>query len=341
MWVGSTASPLEMVAKARLFRRNGLIPLHTSAAFDIRNNIVYFATDAGRVCRPIFYKDEITGKLSFENSAEIAKKIRAGNFTWTELISGFNKHRAEIKYHPNDVAIRSLPELFEGIETETNPAKLDRFIKEKAVIEYLDSSESEQCLIAMNAKDWEANPEKQPRYTHMEIHESLMFGVMCNQIIFPENNPVTRNSFSCSQSRQACSMFHTNFQYRMDKNAVILNSGQIPLLKTRYFEHINGEMNPYGENVIVAIMCMTGYNVEDAILVNEGSLKRGMFRTTYYTSYKDHEEKKTVGDKVSHVKFTNIEGEANVVGLKPGHDYSQLDKHGLIREGTYETIKRF
>ena len=28
--------------------------------------------------------------------------------------------------------------------------------------------------------------------------------------------------------------------------------------------------NPYGENAIVAVMCYTGYNVEDALLVNEG-----------------------------------------------------------------------
>ena len=31
-----------------------------------------------------------------------------------------------------------------------------------------------------------------------------MFGMMCNMIIFPENNPATRNSFSCGQSKQAC-----------------------------------------------------------------------------------------------------------------------------------------
>ena len=28
-----------------------------------------------------------------------------------------------------------------------------------------------------------------------------------------------------------------------------------------------------------------GYNVEDAILFNEGSVKRGMFRTTYFNIY--------------------------------------------------------
>jgi len=107
---------------------------------------------------------------------------------------------------------------------------------------------------------------KSDRYTHMEIHESLTYGTMCNLINFIENNPPARNSFSCGQSRQACSMYHTNFSVRMDKTAVILNSGQIPLIKSRYLEYINREEMPYGENPIVAIMSYSGYNMEDSIL---------------------------------------------------------------------------
>jgi len=158
--------------------------------------------------------------------------------------------------------------------------------------------------------------------------------MMCNLINFPENNPATRNSFSCGQSKQACSIYHTNHQVRMDKTAVVLQSSQNPLVKTRYLEHINHEGNPYGENTIVAIMCYTGYNVEDAVLINEGALKRGMFRTTYYTTYESHEEKSKGGDVVTQKTFTNIENSTNIVGTKPGYDYSQLDKYGLIKENT-------
>ena len=107
----------------------------------------------------------------------------------------------------------------------------------------------------------------------MEIHQSFIFGTMCNLINFPENNPATRNSFSCGQSKQACSMYHTNHQVRMDKTGIVLNSGQNPLVRSRYLKHINHECTPYGENTIVAVMCYTGYNVEDAILVNEGAIK--------------------------------------------------------------------
>jgi DNA-directed RNA polymerase beta subunit len=157
---------------------------------------------------------------------------------------------------------------------------------------------------------------------------------MCNLINFPENNPATRNSFSCGQSKQAVSMYHTNHQVRMDKTAVVLVSGQVPLVKSRYLKHINNEENSYGENAIVAVMCYTGYNVEDAILVNEGALKRGLFRTTYYSTYEMHEEKSKTSDATVENTFMNIEMQHNVIGTKPGYDYSKLDKHGMIKENT-------
>ena len=66
-------------------------------------------------------------------------------------------------------------------------------------------------------------------------------------INFPENNPATRNSFSCGQSKQASSLYHTNHQVRMDKTSVVLNNGQNPLVRSRYMDYINHGKNPYGE----------------------------------------------------------------------------------------------
>ena len=338
-WAGVISSPIECVSKMRVYRRNGLIPLHTSVAFNIRLNAVEIGTDAGRFTRPIFYKDEISGKWAFDL---LRKEIEKGEYTWEEMVSGFNPKRVDSGYNIKDVVIRDLGELYPGVDGEKEPTKFERFLKSKAAIEYIDPNETEHSLIAQNWKDWENNLDKHSRYTHMEIHHSFLFGIMCNQSIFAETNPAARVSFSCSQSRQACSIYHSNFQNRMDKTAIVLNYGQTPLLKTRLLTHIDREEHPYGENVIVAIMCYTGYNVEDAILVNEGSIKRGLFNTTYYTTYSEHEEKKrsstTSSDPGStpliSKRFTNVESEASVVGLKPGHDYSKLDKHGLIKENT-------
>ena len=330
-WAGALTNPIETVEKIKLFRRNGLIPTYTSVTFDIKQNTVFIYTDAGRICRPIFYMDNDSEKFSFESEKIKAILKDADKFSWNELITGFNRKR-DPQFKINMDTIYELHEVYEGIDSESNPAKLKRFLQEKAIIDYIDTNESEGALIALNAEDIEKNKVK--KFTHMEIHESLIFGMMANMINFPENNPASRNSFSCGQSKQAVSMYHTNHQVRMDKTAVVLVSGQNPLVKSRYLEHINHEGNPYGENTIVAIMCYTGYNMEDSVLINEGSLKRGLFRTTYYTTYESHEEKSKTGNATVDKVFSNIQSETNIVGTKPGYDYSKLDRFGLVRENT-------
>ena len=344
-WGGMVEDPLECIKIYNLYRRNALVPIYASASFDIRQNIIFVYTDAGRLCRPIFYRDEMSKKASYQPK-QIAKKLEDGEFSWKELTCGFNKMRESIVFRPEEMKIYELHELYEGVESERNPAKIERFLSNKAVVDYIDNNVSENALIALNPEAFESgkmgDQERmgtQPvthlkEYSHCEIHNSLIFGMMCNLIIFPENNPATRNSFSCGQSKQACSMYHTNYQMRMDKTAVVLNNGQIPLVKSRYMEAITKEENSYGENAIVAIACYTGYNVEDAIIVNEGSLKRGLFRTSYFNSYDAHEETTKNAHTLVDTRFMNIEKEPLVRGLKEGYDYSKLDEHGIIREGT-------
>jgi DNA-directed RNA polymerase beta subunit len=100
-------------------------------------------------------------------------------------------------------------------------------------------------------------------------------------------------------------------------------------------EYINHEQQPYGNNVVVAIMCYSGYNVEDAILINEGSLKRGLFRTTYFTTYEADEEIENTGEVTIKSLFTEIMVPGkNISRLKPGYDYSLLDDKGLVKENT-------
>jgi len=337
LWAGSVSDPLGTVNKMKLHKRNALLPIHLSVTFDYKRNVVFVYTDAGRLVRPLFYVEH-DGKhnvVSYQLSKAVNKKLVDGTATWTQLTTGYNAHKSGVVFQPTVPKIYELHQLYDGVgEKETNPAKYDRFLNEKATLEYIDPNESENTLIVLNETDWHANPRNQKLYTHMELHESLTFGMMCNLIIFPENNPPVRNSFSCGQSKQAVSLYHTNYPLRMDKTAVVLNSGQIPLVKSRYMEYINHEENPYGENAIVAIMCYTGYNVEDAILVNEGAIKRGLFRTTYYTTYEAHEESSKMGNVVMDKHFSNIETLPNVVGLKAGYDYSHLDATGLIVDNT-------
>ena len=321
-WVGVIAEPRKIEQKMKLLRRVAVIPTFTRIYWNIEHSTLYIYTDAGRICRPIFYTNAETHQPSYANEA-ILEKIGKNDFTWEELVTGFAK-----KKDPNFRI--SANHLYNSISELYNVTDAKELIASLGVLDYMDTSETEGALIAM---DYEVAAEAKKPYSHVEIHPSLMLGVMGNQVIFPENNQLPRDLFACGQARQAISLYHSNFQVRVDKTGIVLNNGQVPLVKSRYLKYINAEEHPCGENTIVAIMSFNGYNVEDSILFNEGSLKRGLFRTTYYSVYESREESSRVGNTTIDSYFANIESK-NMVGLKPGCDYAQLDEFGLIKENT-------
>ena len=312
-WVGALGNPNEVLRLFLLYRRNALIPIYTSGRWDIAHNELQFFTDGGRLCRPVFFYDREKRRPSYARR-EVIETIKGGKCTWSQLVTGF---AAKSVPALDPCRIYGLSELYKGA------TDFDALAGSQAIIEYLDTNETESAFIAMFPRD--VIPGKT---THVEIHPSLIFGVMGNQIVFPENNPSARNNFSCGQGKQAVSLYSSNFASRIDKMGVVLNYGQVPLVKSRYMKYINNEQHPYGENAIVAIMCYNGYNVEDSILFNEGSLKRGLFRTTYYNMYETREEEERTYDK----RICNVQAQPTVRGLKPGGDYSALDRHGLIKE---------
>ena len=322
-WIGVIDTPVELVNLLKLYRRNGILPVYTSLSFDIEHNEVYIYTDAGRLTRPIYYIEN--GKISYERKSLI-ERLENGTAKWEQIISGFMEKNDE-KFNTKENKIYDLRDLYPNIGT-TQEDIFTKLKTNRALVDYIDTAEEETALIAITTDDLKKNK----FYTHLEIDPSLILGVMVNLVIYPEYNPITRSSFSCGQSKQAVSVYHSNYQMRIDKMGVILNYGQIPLIKSRYLQYINNEEQPYGVNAIVAIMAYTGYNVEDAILINEGSILRGMFRTTYYSMYEAREESSKVTG-MNNSKFANIE-KNNVIGKKKGYDYSFLDDYGLIKENT-------
>jgi DNA-directed RNA polymerase II subunit RPB2 len=320
-WIGVTDNPLLMVDQMKLFRRNGILPVFTSISFDYEHNEVYVYTDSGRLTRPLYYVQN--EKPSFDRK-QVKDLLDSGKITWSEIVAGFKTKKDE-NYSIKNNKIYNVAELYGAGSAED---MMRDFKTHQSVVDYLDTAEEESSLIATTPDDLK----KTRFYTHMEIDPSLLLGVMGNQIIYPENNPFARNSFSCGQSKQAVSLYHSNYQMRIDKMGVILNSGQIPLIKSRYMDYINSESQPYGVNAIVAIMSYTGYNVEDAILINQGSVNRGIFRTTYYSMYEAREENASISGSTNS-KFANVQN-SNVQKKKAGYDYDQLDDNGLIKENT-------
>ena len=87
-WVGAVSNPREIMRLFLLYRRNALIPIYTSGRWDIAHNELQFFTDGGRLCRPVFYYDEEKQRPSYA-SREAIETIKSGNYTWSQLTTGF------------------------------------------------------------------------------------------------------------------------------------------------------------------------------------------------------------------------------------------------------------
>jgi DNA-directed RNA polymerase beta subunit len=133
-------------------------------------------------------------------------------------------------------------------------------------------------------------------------------------------------SSNCAQQKQAMGVYATNYNERLDKTAYVQTYPTRPLVDTRIMSLIKLDKIPSGCNITVAIMTHTGYNQEDSVLINKGSIDRGLFQTTIYHTEKDEDKQKINGDeeirckpdktKTKGMKFANY-GKVNSKGLMP------------------------
>jgi DNA-directed RNA polymerase II subunit RPB2 len=196
-----------------------------------------------------------------------------------------------------------------------------------SVIEYIDPDEQNFAMIALRAKNSYILNDTKIHFTHCEIHPSTIFGILASCIPFPEHNQAPRNTYQCAQSKQAMGVYATNYDKRFDKTAYILTSPSRPLVDTRIMNWLDLVKIPSGQVIHVAIMSYTGYNQEDSVLINKGSIDRGMFSTTIYHTEKD--EDKNITRFVSRCKPDSTKTK----GIKYGN-YDKIDSTGFIPKNT-------
>jgi DNA-directed RNA polymerase II subunit RPB2 len=319
-WIGITSEPNELVTKLRLLRRNSLINVMTSIAWDIVGKEINISTEAGRCCRPIY----IVHKHKLLINDMIIGKLRRGVMGWYDLIKGDTLRTVDI----TDCTYRNPMSIMNGSESEI----WDRLKENQSVIEFIDVEESNTAMISMQFQDLDNH---NINYTHCEIHPSTIFAILTASIPFANHNQAPRNYFSGTQGKQAIGIYSTSFNSRMDTMGLVLHYPQKRIVNTKYMEYIGTNDMPNGENVIVAIMTYTGYNQEDSVMINRAAIDRGLFNLTYYKTIVEKEESDNFG--FEKIVFANpaelTKNGLNVDGFgKKFARYTKLDENGFPKE---------
>tara|TARA_B100001094_G_scaffold147047_1_gene142392 strand:+ start:1798 stop:5247 length:3450 start_codon:yes stop_codon:yes gene_type:complete len=202
--------------------------------------------------------------------------------------------------------------------------------KENYCIQYIDPHETNNCIIAMNINDVNS---KKNKYTHCEIHPSLILGALASCIPFPHHNQSPRNTYQSAMGKQAVGVHCTSYNKRYDTFSHVLSNPQKPLVDTKLMKYLNADKLPNGINVIVAIATYTGYNQEDSIIFNQSSIDRGLFSSTFYRTYKDEEKKNQLSGEEE--KFMKPD-KTKLLYPKPCN-YSKLNEYGFVDKDTYVT----
>ena len=290
-WVGITNNPEDIMERLIGQRRKACISKEISIVNNFMNKEIRIYTDSGRSLRPLF----VVEKYKNEN----------------------NETSSRLKITKQD--IRDLTD---------QKMKFDDLV-DNGVIEFLDVEEEESSMIAMKITDLDKNRHYCTTYTHCEIHPAMILGVAASIIPFPDHNQSPRNVYQSAMGKQAIGIYSTNFNMRMDTLSYLLFYPQKPLVVTQSMEFLKFKALPAGINAIVAIMCYTGYNQEDSVIMNQSSIDRGLFRSAFFRTYTSEQR---IESKLKNEQF-EVPDRRQVSKYRMGN-YGKLDCEGLIPPGT-------
>jgi DNA-directed RNA polymerase II subunit RPB2 len=292
-WLGATDRPLELYRELKQKKHQGILSIYTAIHWNYRAMEICVCSDGGRLVRPLLRMSDDGKRLLLTN----------------DVLARLSSDDPSTKIGWNDLLIQG--------------------VLDESVIEYIDPEEQNGAMVAMKSKQsLDLSNPLQKRFTHAEIHPSTIFGILASCIPFPEHNQAPRNTYQTAMGKQAMGIYATNYDKRMDKTGYILTYPSRPLVETRLMNFIELNRTPSGCQIHVAIMTHTGYNQEDSVLINKGSLDRGLFLATIFHTEKD-EDKNLVRDEIIRCKPEK----ARTKGMKFGN-YDKLDNKGFVPRNT-------
>ena len=274
----------------------------------------------------VFYNGRFVGTTNTEDFArKIKERRRLGEFP-LEMSVKFDIFLNTIfistemgrVLRPVIVVDNGIPRLKEEHLNLVEQGKLtwDDLLKQ-GIIEYLDAAEEDDCLVTLY-------PEQLTKeHTHLEIDPIDCLGVVTSLVPFGNHDQSARLMRGSKTQKQSLGIYAANFPVRVDTDVSILHYPQKPIVRSFTYDTLN--IYPSGQNIVVAIMPYEGYNMEDAIVLNQASVDRGFGRSTYFRPY-DSVELNYAGGLRDEICIP----EKDVSGYRTEESYRYLEDDGIV-----------
>ena len=341
---GLHMNPHKLVEHFKRRRRSGRIRSEVSIRHDAVNRDIFINTDKGRILRPLLVLDGGSMVLSKayldglkDRSISFKDLVNEGVVEWVDA-----EEEEDLLVAPRPF---DLPQMSPKHGRPLNPAKVQWLnMGEEGISKAKLSAEvimpngeviNEKFSIPLNyfQEDLDKLRRKEKKsgdvliYTHVEIDPQLILGVCASLVPYPEHNSTPRVTGGTAMVKQSLGLPSANGRLRPDTRQHILHYTQNSMTGTRAMEATNFIRRPAGQNFVVAILSHHGYNMQDAVIMNRGSIERALARSTFIRTY-NAERKRFPGGQVDEIEIPGT-GLDEVKGLKSPEAYAHLESDGL------------
>ncbi|KAH0574333.1 DNA-directed RNA polymerase subunit beta [Spironucleus salmonicida] len=190
--------------------------------------------------------------------------------------NGTISNRTEIVYIPHNNKIRMKGQLSLYTTASRYSRKVHSLLSDR--LEYIGSQEQLFLDIAMLQ-----NEIRVPYTTHQELSPISMLSTVASLVPWPDHNQSPRNMYECQMLKQTMGFPARSMDYRIESKSYRIMTPQRPMIRTVMHDKGGFDTHPTGTNVIVGVLAYTGYDMEDACLINKAAIERGVFHGVVYT----------------------------------------------------------
>jgi DNA-directed RNA polymerase III subunit RPC2 len=312
--VGVHRNHIQFVSDIRKLRMAGRVAPFISIYTNIQQKSIYISSDGGRVCRPLIIVKNGKSLVTEKEISDVISGIR----TFDDLVK-----EGKIEYLDVNEEGDQMIAVYENMINydPQEPERIRTLLAERSL---------EERTTGVPSK---VPPPVPTNTTHLEIAPLTLLGAVAGLIPYPHHNQSPRNTYQCAMGKQAIGAIAYNQYNRMDTLLYLMVYPQQPMVRTRTIELIGYDKVPAGQNATVAVMSYSGYDIEDALVLNKASLDRGFGRcqvlrrySTMIKNYPNRTYDRLVFPKTETMEFKyEILEEDGIAGvgerIKNGHVY--------------------